>query len=326
MRAIRRILVAVKDPEARRSPAAAKAAQLAKELSAEVELFHALSMPVHVDFSLSAGPPLKESLNRWRSNSLGRLERLAAPLRRSGVRVKTAVEWDYPAHEAVIRRAARIGAGLIVADRHAGRHVAHWLLQLTDWELLRSSPVPVLIVKSPRAYRRPAVLAAVDPSHTFAKTARLDDQVLGLGNLVASALRGTLHVVHAYVPYFIGLPPHGVTAAAVTAQIQEDAAVSARAGFERTLRSTRVPKARRHLVAGHPINVIPEVARRTRSAIVVMGAVSRSGLKSVFIGNTAERVLDDLECDLLVVKPAHVTMRVPRTVRGARLAASVPLY
>jgi universal stress protein E len=36
---------------------------------------------------------------------------------------------------------------------------------------------------------------------------------------------------------------------------------------------------------------------------VVIGAVSRSRLDRVLIGNTAERVLDKLECDVLVVKP-----------------------
>ena len=33
-----------------------------------------------------------------------------------------------------------------------------------------------------------------------------------------------------------------------------------------------------------------------------MGAVSRSGLQRIFIGSTAERVLDRLPCDLIVVK------------------------
>jgi universal stress protein E len=33
-----------------------------------------------------------------------------------------------------------------------------------------------------------------------------------------------------------------------------------------------------------------------------MGAISRSGLKRIFIGNTAEHTLDSLKCDLLVVK------------------------
>jgi universal stress protein E len=56
-----------------------------------------------------------------------------------------------------------------------------------------------------------------------------------------------------------------------------------------------------------------------------MGAVSRSGLKSIFIGNTAERVLDRLQCDLLVVKPRRFESRVPRAVRGVRIAAAAPL-
>jgi universal stress protein E len=36
---------------------------------------------------------------------------------------------------------------------------------------------------------------------------------------------------------------------------------------------------------------------------MVMGAVSRSGLDRIFLGSTAERVLDRLPCDLLIVKP-----------------------
>jgi universal stress protein E len=45
------------------------------------------------------------------------------------------------------------------------------------------------------------------------------------------------------------------------------------------------------------------VARRTGAGIVVMGAVSRSALKRLFIGSTAEHLLDRLPCDVLVVKP-----------------------
>jgi universal stress protein E len=36
---------------------------------------------------------------------------------------------------------------------------------------------------------------------------------------------------------------------------------------------------------------------------VVMGAVARRGLKRLFIGSTAERVLDRLHCDLVIIKP-----------------------
>jgi hypothetical protein len=53
-----------------------------------------------------------------------------------------------------------------------------------------------------------------------------------------------------------------------------------------------------------------------------MGAISRSGLKRLIIGNTAERTLDLLGCDVLIVKPQQFANRVPIRRRGARI---VPL-
>jgi hypothetical protein len=59
--------------------------------------------------------------------------------------------------------------------------------------------------------------------------------------------------------------------------------------------------------------------------MVVMGAMSRSGLKRVFIGNTAERVLNDLPCDVLVVKPPRFHTGVNGKSRGVRVLVPPPL-
>jgi universal stress protein E len=48
-----------------------------------------------------------------------------------------------------------------------------------------------------------------------------------------------------------------------------------------------------------------------RADLVIMGAVSRSGLKGLFLGNTAEDVLDRLHCDLLIVKPDGFKAALP---------------
>jgi universal stress protein E len=56
-----------------------------------------------------------------------------------------------------------------------------------------------------------------------------------------------------------------------------------------------------------------------------MGAVSRSGLKRLFIGNTAERTLDRLDCDVLVVKPQEFVSRVAPKSRGPRRALPGPM-
>jgi hypothetical protein len=59
-----------------------------------------------------------------------------------------------------------------------------------------------------------------------------------------------------------------------------------------------------------------------------MGAISRSGIKRFFFGNTAEALLDSLTCDMLIVKPAEFAARVPKRIRGVRFAATpfVPGY
>jgi universal stress protein E len=319
MRSIRRILAAVKDPAARSQPAATKAARLAAAFGAELELFHAIDTPIYDDPARDARRTADSVEHTWRDHRLAQLDAISRHLREPGVETVIAVDYDYPIAEAIVRRANRIDADLIVAQRHAGKHFAPWLLTFTDWELLRLCPVPLMLVKSPRAWRRPAVLAAVDPAHAFAKPAKLDGEILRAGALVSEALGGTLHAVHAFASMPASGLPGGLADPKLMAQMAADSAREARRGFEHALRSTDMPRTRRHLVAGHPISVIQDVAREVHSAIVVMGAVSRSGLKRLFIGNTAERVLDRLTCDVLVVKPPHFEpARVGATRRGPR--------
>ncbi|HKT73824.1 MAG TPA: universal stress protein [Steroidobacteraceae bacterium] len=326
MARFRRILVAIKDAQARSLPAVAKAAQLARATGAELELFHVIDTPVHIDMLRAPGDGLKRIEADWRTESLARLQRVADRLRRHAIKVSISTDCDYPAYEAIVRRAVHIHADLIVAECH-GRHLAPWLLRLTDWELLRWSPCPVLLVKRPRAYRHPVVLAALDPAHAFAKPAKLDARILDIAAAVTRALNGSLHAVHAYIPLPAEAASSGVHSSKEMRALTMSAAARAKENLDRALRRLRVPVRHRHLVARHPIDAIQDTVRRTRSSLVVMGAISRSGLKRIFIGNTAEGVLDALNCDILIVKPAHFSTRVPRTRQGLRLvAAPVPVF
>ena len=324
MRVIRRILVAVKTPQASSLPAVLKAAQLARALGAQLELFYSLETPIYLDLSAPGPQSPEESQQELRQRALNSLEAIADRLRLHSLKVTTAVEFDFPAYEAIVRRAMRIKAELIVVCQHAGRHRAPRLLRLTDWELVRLSPLPVLLVKNPHAYRHPAVLAAVDPAHTLAKPPQLDREILRMARAVSRGLHGTLHAVHAF-PRFssqaqrLKTMASGAVASDALRQMERRAERAAKAGLERLLKSTPIARSRRYLLAGLPRDAIAAAARSSRSAVVVMGAISRSGLKGVFIGNTAERILDELSCDILVIKPPVFRNRVPRDARGARV-------
>jgi universal stress protein E len=316
---IRRILVPIKNTRAKSLPAATKAAQLAKALGARVQLFHGIAERWYVDSAELAGMSLGKFEESRRQESLQELEALARSLRRKRIEVTTAAEWDFPAHEAILRGARKFGADLIVLDAHPAAHRAPWLLRFTDWELLRLSPVPVLLVKKRTPYRRPKILAAIDPTHAFAKPMRLDKEILRFGAAIAEALHGTLHALHAYDPMPIAMVPLQPGAADAFPQIQARIAQRAWGEVEHALGSIRIPPKHRHLIGRHPIDAIEEVADEIGSSIVVMGAIARSGLKRLFIGNTAERVLDQLPCDVLIVKPSQFRSRVRHAPRGARI-------
>jgi universal stress protein E len=326
MAAIRRILVAIKDPDARSQPTLRKAAQLAHALGAGLQLFHALTEPVYVDAVALAGHSLKGLQARAVKSRLAKLERLAATLRADGLRVDVSCAWDFPAYEAVVRCAERRKADLIVAERHAQKHVAPWLLRFNDWELLRRSRLPVLLVKSPRPYARRPILAAIDPGHTFAKPARLDAAVLQAGARLATALRASLHVVHSYESLPVTFGEADLYTPQLAARVEAQTAAQATQGMRRALEGQSIPRSRQHLVSGRAENVIPALAAKLRTGILVMGAVSRSGLRRLLIGNTAERILDTVSCDVLVIKPAQFKARVKRARRGLKYIATPLAY
>jgi hypothetical protein len=58
-----------------------------------------------------------------------------------------------------------------------------------------------------------------------------------------------------------------------------------------------------HLLKGDPGSLIPEFARKRGVGLVIIGTVSRMGIKGFFIGNTAERVLGEIGCSVMTVKP-----------------------
>jgi universal stress protein E len=330
MQPIRRILVAVKEPQARALPAVNKAAQIAKGLGAQLTLFHDIATPLYAEALQGRGIDLASVQREVQTSRREQLEKLGSRIRKHGIDVDVAADWDYPPAEAIVRKAQRISADLVVIQNHhgssggTGRHPARWLLAYTDWELLRLCPIPVLLVKNRPLYHRPRVLAAVDPSHAYAKPSNLDRQILRAGAQLVHALRGELHALHVFHPPLAMMPtmPDGPLVDMETSHDELERA--ARRKLERLVDGFEVKRSHCHLTMGRPNEAIPLTAKRERSAIVAMGAVSRSGLKRFFIGNTAEFVMDAVTSDILVVKPADFQSKVPRTGRGVQIL-SMPI-
>jgi nucleotide-binding universal stress UspA family protein len=80
-----------------------------------------------------------------------------------------------------------------------------------------------------------------------------------------------------------------------------------------------IPPDKMRLGKGKADVVIPRLAKRHAVDLVVMGTVGRSGIPGFVIGNTAERMLNRLECSLLTLKPSGFVSSVSWEPRVASL-------
>ena len=324
---LRRILVAVGDLEHAPRNELHKAAALARPAGASIELFHAITAPdpgaSYPETATAAAAQDRRTAIAERCRE--RLERFARAAALRGVTVTVTASWDYPAHEAIVRRALAARADLVIAAASARRHrlAVRLFLRNTDWELIRTCPAPLLFVKSSRDYRRPVIVAAVDPFHNHAKPADLDTRLIQAARQFARLLHGNVQVFHAHRPL---LTAGGTVAAADVPVVLSPEAQAAHEEHvalvvDKLAERERIPRAARHVVMGEVGEELSALTRRARASLVVMGAVSRSALARVFVGNTAERVLDKLSCDVLIVKPRGFVSKVGRTPAIASIPA-----
>lgn len=311
MNPINNILVIV-DPTAERHAAVEKGAFLAQKLGARLELY-VCDTKASREVRLAA-QAAKRADQPFVVNLKAFLEDLAQPIRERGVDVTTEIECADPLHVALLDRAHRTIADLVVKDTHHHSFAQRTILTNTDWELIRACPVPLLLTKPNPWASAPKICAAVDPGHANDKPAVLDNRIVDYAALVAKKLGGELHLLHVYLPVAIvaaaaaGSPPMAMT---VSAENLAHEAEHKRAMLQELFSEYRVAADNVHLEVGGPAAVLPRAVSELRADIVAMGAISRSGLKRIFIGSTAEDVLDRLPCDAFIVKPPDFASALP---------------
>jgi universal stress protein E len=304
-------ILAIVDPTSDVQPAVDKARLLAQRTGGTLELF-----ACDFDPSLSGAPffdtaQLRELRAEFVEERMEFLDALADELRAGGVTVETHVHWDNPVHRGILRRVLETSPDLVVKDTHHHSAIRRTLLSNTDWNLIRSCPAPLLLAKPREWPDHPRILAALDPEHAEDRAALLDHRILEAARLLAKSLDGEVHAVHAFLPAALlaavtgagtGALPFvtGVSAGEVLGRERERMG----AVLGSIAAAYSLPPANVHLEQGSAVDVLHVVARSLSADVMVMGAVSRSRLQELFVGSTAERVLDRLPCDVLVVKQA----------------------
>lgn len=197
-----------------------------------------------------------------------------------------------------------------------------WLDRLfgsDDMNLLRKCPCPVWLLKckGPRAFRR--ILAAVDVDDSYPPEERgvrhaMNCLILEMSGTLALSEFAELHIAHVWdsigeMVYRGALlsPPQEQLAAYLTL-VKQRAAENLRT-LMRELTNTLGEdaldylKPKIHLEKGWARKKIPAMASRLGIDLVVMGTVGRTGVPGLVMGNTAEAILQQVDCSVLALKP-----------------------
>ena len=220
------------------------------------------------------------------------LEVAVAELAREGVKAEFLVSSD-SAWLAIIREVLRKEIDVVVAGKRTDVHSDDRKLGTVARKLVRKCPCAVWL-EDPRE--------TVDPSVILAATdlTPVGDRVVVLAASVAHAFGAELHIVHAYA-----LSMEAQLAGGETRQDYEHGKrKTALDQIERALASTPMAGAAKlHVGLTSPTQAVLGGVARLRPGLVVMGTVSRGGVPGLLIGNTAERLIDKIDCALLTVKP-----------------------
>ncbi|PXF33018.1 hypothetical protein WH50_01290 [Pokkaliibacter plantistimulans] len=196
--------------------------------------------------------------------------------------------------DAVLRAQSRLQAGLVVKECDPRHSQLSWRAP-ADWQLLRQCPCPVLLVKRDIRWQGGKVLAAIEGQPQSERHRLLNQGILQLAALVTRSIEGQLHLVSAFPPPLQGGNPDELTAQQLESQWRQ-ACIGQSASL--------VPApAVMHIGEGPAEHWIPKIAGEDSYAVVVLGTVARSQFIGALLGNTAERILDAIHSDVLVLQP-----------------------
>lgn len=250
----------------------------------------------------------------------GRAERLerAAKLYQDRITIDTKVLEGKKFLE-TIRQVLKQGHDLVVKDTSIDAGLMQRVFATEDMHLLRKCPCPILLVKHDSKGDFSNIMAAVDfddlnDLESPSANNTLNDQILDMSISLADAQRSNLDVLHAYQVIGEGVLYSGRTdmSEGEVVEYLEDACKDHEGILLKLLgRAKRrlgetifgAVNINIHVIKGSAKIAIPEQAQQLDTDLIVMGTVARTGIPGFFIGNTAETILNNIDCSVLALKP-----------------------
>jgi universal stress protein E len=304
MKLIKNILV-VMDSSSNKQAALVQAIKIAEKTSASIELFlvaYNSQCVSHCNFDQTQLDELKKeylaSKTRW-------LQTYVPEIKALNIVVSIDVVWHTDVSCAVLAKVADTDASMVIKSTKQDSIINKIFFTPSDWQLLEHCKIPLLLTKNIKEYPYQRIMAAVDPEKTHNKAEKLDTKILQASLLMSELFDSQTHVCHCYQPIGIelwqGMSSVGVDHSLVNGDFNdysETIKYHHKAAFDQLLSCYTFDETLTHLVAGLAECELPELVTAHQIDLLVMGM----GNNGKFIGNTIEKILDNVECDILSIK------------------------
>ncbi len=281
--------------------AVARAAELAQRNSAKLTLVSVVDELPQVAYAPDS--EAEKSHRELVAEQLSKLGRTAESLRAVGIATSFMVLQGTPA-ERIVSEVYNSGYDLVIKTANEPEGVFRRLFGTTARRLLRTCPCPVWVIKATEEQRFRKILAAVDPRPLGQDRDPQNIKILDLATSLAITDQSELHVVYVW--------PHRTDPPIVHQHAESSAKPHMGDGgdLQQSMLAALIKphqEARQidhvHFRKGNPGHEIAKLAEELKVELLVMGTVCDTSMKDFFIGNTAERVLDQVDCSVLTVKP-----------------------
>jgi universal stress protein E len=266
-----------------------RARWLAKLNSARLTFFYA------VDASAPAQRLIEEARGEGAdllSEAKGILNELVSRAQADGLQADLHVGFGKSWLE-LIRHVLRYNHDLVVAGtRHLGA-LRGSLLGSTGIKLLRKCPCPVWITQAQDETQIKSVLVA----HCLRP---VGDLAMELGCSMATLHGAQLHVLHSLTAHDSDFTH--------SAQAPADVLDAGRAKAQQYIESQLADyefahRPHVHIATEEPHAAVLKCIAEHHIELVAMGTIARTGISGIITGNTAERLLPQIPCSILAVKP-----------------------
>ncbi|MBQ4832222.1 universal stress protein UspE [Pseudoalteromonas sp. MMG010] len=298
MNTIKNILVVI-DPTKDDQHGLSRSIELAKKTGAAITAF----MTVY-DFSYEMTTMLSSDEREAMRNAVIKdrelwLEDLISPY--SQLNITTQVLWQNRPFEAIITTVIEQQFDLVIKSTHQHDTLKSVIFTPTDWHLVRKCPTPVLFVKEMSWPENGNILASVNAVSENQQHRDLNKRIIKDALFLADLAGANLNLVNAYpatpINIAIEIPEFN------PCDYNESVKNHHIASTHKLAHEFNLGPHQCYIEEGLPEDVLPHVAKRLNSELVVIGTVGRTGLSAALVGNTAEHVIDSLDCDVLALKP-----------------------